>query len=104
MQQASSTHPREEQTTFIAAGPVKVELPSKEGALFCPPSENHMAGSSFRLEYREGYNVLELCFRRFNGSMDKSRQVPLDLETIGPWGQRSQKGCDNLLTKNLWPG
>jgi hypothetical protein len=71
--------------------------------LFCPPSENHMAGSTLRLEHREGYNVLELCFRLFNGSMDKSRQVPLDLETIGPWSI-GPKACDSRLTENLGPG
>jgi hypothetical protein len=59
---------------------VKVGLPSKEGTLFCSPSENHMAGSTFRLEYRGSYNVLELCFRRFNGSMDESPQVPFSFQ------------------------
>ena len=46
----------------------------------CQLGAGLLAGSTFRLEYRWGYNVLELCFRRFNGSMDESPQVPFSFQ------------------------
>ena len=65
--------------------PTLLSINRAKGRPFLPTFENHMAGSTFRLAYREGYNVVELCFRTvqwFYGSMDKSRQAPLSLKSL----------------------